>query len=599
MNRAWRGRTAVWLGFFAVALLVAACDDSPGAESSLTTSPTTTAAPQPVTSAPTTTTLAETTTTPAPNLKPTGGEAVIGLTRDQEPPTLNPFQPGGDKLVVAMIGQAYLTGVYDIDGVTLELVPEVVTELPSVDNGGVVINEDGSMTVQYTIREEARWADGTPISGDDFEFTLQTILDPNLPINKDVYQDIVGYEAGRKSFRFTLVAPTVRYELLFGTILPKHDVEGSDFENDWNDSIWVSGGPFVFESWEKGQAIRLVRNENYWKIDEESGLDLPFLDGLRFQFVEDNESLVARFKGRILDVVRPPNSAIPELHELEAEGIVVEALSGTLWEHLNFQFGPGRFERNPASANENVDYRRAVAHAIDRQRIVDELVGEGAVPLQSFVGQYIPVAPEMTWEKYGYDVALAREYAIAAWTDLGVEQLTTVFTTTSNVDERVRISELLAEMMAEVGIVYENQLEISQLFFDETLRAGTWDLGQWAWNGGPGFSGLLGVLNEFDPAAAPGVGFNYYRWGTEESSVVNEFTERYSEILAALSSSIDPDVVEPLAREAEGILADQVVIIPLYARIDAAAVWADTIGGFKHNPTAATLTWNVEDWYHL
>ena len=54
-------------------------------------------------------------------------------------------------------------GVQEIDGFTLELIPELVTELPTVDNGGVVVNDDGTMTVSYTIRDEAVWSDGTPI----------------------------------------------------------------------------------------------------------------------------------------------------------------------------------------------------------------------------------------------------------------------------------------------------------------------------------------------------------------------------------------------------------------------------------------------------
>ncbi len=38
-------------------------------------------------------------------------------------------------------------------------------------------------------------------------------------------------------------------------------------------------------------------------------------------------------------------------------------------------------------------------------------------------------------------------------------------------------------------------------------------------------------------------------------------------------------------------------MFPLYARLVTAAVWEDTIGGFKHNPTQAGHTWNIEDWY--
>ena len=51
---------------------------------------------------------------------------------DQEPPTLNSFVPGGDNFIVSIIGQSYYAGVQEIDGFTLELMPELVTELPTV-----------------------------------------------------------------------------------------------------------------------------------------------------------------------------------------------------------------------------------------------------------------------------------------------------------------------------------------------------------------------------------------------------------------------------------------------------------------------------------
>ena len=105
-------------------------------------------------------------------------------------------------------------------GDTLDLIPEVVVELPTVANEGVVLNEDGTMTVSYEIRPDAMWADGEPITGSDFQFTLETIMDPSLPINKSVYKDIVDFEAGERTFTYTLNLPTLQYELLFDVLIP-------------------------------------------------------------------------------------------------------------------------------------------------------------------------------------------------------------------------------------------------------------------------------------------------------------------------------------------------------------------------------------------
>jgi peptide/nickel transport system substrate-binding protein len=554
----------------------------------------------------------------SPAGKPYGGEAIMG--NEQEPPTLNSFAPGGDNFIVALLGQAYWTGVQDIDGYTLEFIPEVVTELPTVANGGLTINEDGTETVRYTIRDEAMWADGVPISGDDFMFTYDTIVNPDLPIFRSIYVDILpeSVVAGPKTFEYTLAAPTVQTELLFGTLIPKHDVEGTDFINDWNDTMWVSGGPFEFDQWQKGEFIRLTRNANYWKTDAVTGQQLPYLDSVIFRFIPETASLITAFKAREIDIVSPSPSieAIEDLQSLEPAGAEVEVLSGPIWEHLNFQFGENRLLKNPGSYNEFIEYRHAVAHTIDRRKIVDEILKGQVRPLESYVEPFSPTLSQNAWAQYDYNpdkaIALLVELCARDDTDCDANPVTTVFSTTSNNDARVTLSQLFVEMFEDVGIIYEIQLEDSSLFFGETLDFGNWDLAEWAWVGSPGFSGLVAINDIFDPGGAPPGGQNFYRWGTPavdgqdpegfnqgESAVIDEFTARFAELRDELNATVDERELVALINEAEGLIADQAVIIPLYGRLDPGAVWADELGGYKHNPSQAGDTWNVEEWYRV
>ncbi|MFV1971594.1 MAG: hypothetical protein ACC683_11410, partial [Acidimicrobiia bacterium] len=160
-------------------------------------------------------------------------------------------------------------------------------------------------------------------------------------------------------------------------------------------------------------------------------------------------------------------------------------------------------------------------------------------------------------------------------------------------------------------------LQDSSVFFGEWLDAGTWDLGEWAWVGSPGLSGLVGVHDVFDPEGPPPIGQNYYRWGTSElddseyeddnaiyadsneSSVQDAASARFAVVRDEMNATVDPAELLALIQEAEQILADNLVIFPLYARLVAAAVWADEIGGFKHNPTQAGHTWNIENWWRV
>ena len=352
-------------------LLVAACTPATDSDTTATTA--------------SSGTTASTTTTALSGIPQAGGSAVVGET--DEPVTLNTFLPGGNSLIANVVGQAYSAGVQEISGYTLELVPELVNDLPTTANGGVVLNDDGTMTVHYQIRPDAVWDDEMPVTGADFQFTYETIVDESLPIARTNYEDIVDTTFGEKTFSFTMAAPTVRYELMFGEIIPEHAVAGSNFEADWNDTRWPSAGPFVFDKWVKGESLTVLRNDNYWKLDSETGARLPHLDGVTFVFLEDSELAVDAFVARDVDIINPdPTSGtIDVLMALEPSGAEVEVLSGPFWEHVNFQFGPGRIGENPSSCNEYLEMRLAVAQTIDRAALTDALFDGQVAPFPRVV----------------------------------------------------------------------------------------------------------------------------------------------------------------------------------------------------------------------
>ena len=590
----------MWMvGLLAFALVAAACGDS-DSETTTTASTgdttATTAGPAETTAPPTT---APPTTTTASNLKPVGGTVVTS--NAQEPPTLNSFVPGGDNFIVSIVGNGYARGVQRVSGFDQTYIPDLVTELPTVANGGVVLNDDGTMTVSYTILDEAKWSDGTDLTGDDFQFTLDTIMRDDLPVSKAQYEDIVSTEVGTKTFSYTMAAPTTLFETMFSEIIPKHAIEGSNFLEDWNTTRWPSNGPFVFSEWQPGEFIRLTRNPNYFLNDPETGQALPYLDEVIIQFIPDTEAELNAFRARETDVVQPdPDTGlIQELQSLTPDGAVVEVLSGPIWEHLNFQFGPNN--RNPESFNEYLDFRKAVAHAIDKDLIVDEILAGQVEPLTSWVEAYNPLISNSPWAQYDYDPETAAAYLAdaceAAGRDCAANPVKVIFSTTSNNTARARLAELFNEFFTAIGIDYETDLEDSSLYFGDTLNGGTFDLGEWAWLGSPGLSGVVGILDIWDPENPCPEGDNCYQWGTEGSSVIDDNTARFAVLRDEANASVDEDFLVGLIQEAEQILADQVVLVPLYARLTVAAAWADEVGGFKHHPTSQGYTWNMEYWY--
>jgi ABC-type transport system substrate-binding protein len=313
-------------------------------------------------------------------------------------------------------------------------------------------------------------------------------MDPVYGLDRSGYEDIVpgSVVVGEKSFRFVLSRPSLVVESLFSVLLPAHVVAGTDLMADWNDRMWVSGGPFQFESWTPAteedlfSTIILTRNDAYWKVDGDTGQQLPFLDRVVFRFVGDVDTLVAEFEARRLDVITPGADAAILDHLAALEGVVVDVVGNGQWEHLSFQFGQGRLTRNPGSYNSHLEFRRAVAHAVDRDRVAAELFGSWGVGMDSYVEAFTPGWSQAAWAQYDYDPDAARtalaELCAKPDIDCTTNPPTVVFTAQS-ADLRIRLSEILEPMFTEVGIAFRAELDPALVFFGSTLDFGRYDLG--------------------------------------------------------------------------------------------------------------------------
>src|SRR3990170_904184 len=155
--------------------------------------------------------------------------------------------------------------------------PNIAAALPE-------ITED-PFTLTYTIKDEAVWSDNTPITAEDFEFTWETYIGPDNDVaSRDGYDDIDSAEiVDDKTITFTFKDAYAGWRDLFNPLLPKHALEGENFNKVWNKG-WVDkegnaigSGPFLFESYNKGADLTLVPNDNWW------GEGGPYVDEIVFR----------------------------------------------------------------------------------------------------------------------------------------------------------------------------------------------------------------------------------------------------------------------------------------------------------------------------
>ena len=531
-----------------------------------------------------------------------GGEAVVGLAGLGSPRTLNPLLDGPDTALLDLLAPAVFATGWSVDPVTGAPVGDVLEAVPTVENGLVVDNGDGTIDVTVRVVDGARWSDGTPITATDLEFTYRLAIDPSLPIRRDVrsrFERIVpgSLQAEGRTVRFRMEAsPDV--ELLWSVIVPRHQVEGTAFASDWNDTMWAAAGPFRFSQWERGQFLELTRNPSYWKVTASEGAPLPFLDRIVLRFFEAADRgvvdprVIEAFQSGTLDVVWFEGRG----EEYVADGAEVVTAPSGAFEFLAFQFGPGN--RNAQSLNRYLQYRQAVATAIDVDLVGTE---RGTAGLRSVMAMLAPGAQGGAWARYDFDPDAIPGLLFDVEEASGVDTFAgggprLVLTVDATDPAMVSTGGMVVESLGANGFSAELQLEPPSELFGPTLDNGTWDVALLRLADVPGTSDAVAFAELYDPDGLPFVGTNYFRWGTLDSTVRDAATERYRDILDRLGATADAAERLALLEEAESVLAEEAVLIPLVVsgRVGL-ATWPGAIVGPELSAAGGPL-WDVEVW---
>jgi peptide/nickel transport system substrate-binding protein len=229
------------------------------------------------------------------------------------------------------------------------------------------VSPDGLEYV-FRLQDNVKWHDGRPFTADDVIFSVMTFNREIAPRLRGVLSGIAEATApDTHTVRFVLKQAFQPFLLCFDTtalpIVAKHIYEGTDFRANPANSRPIGTGPFKFVEWQRGNFVRMERNEDYWKPGQ------PYLDGILWRVIPDGQSRrLAIQSGQVMmstatDIEPFDIPALRQAPNLDVTTKGWEYFSPLFWYEPNHRVKPFDDKR----------VRQAMSMALDRNFIVNRL----------------------------------------------------------------------------------------------------------------------------------------------------------------------------------------------------------------------------------
>ena len=164
---------------------------------------------------------------------------------------------------------------------------------------------DDRSSVEFTLRPEAKFSDGTPITVDDVIFSLGLLRDHGRPNHRSYYKKVTSVEqTGERKVKFTFDSSGDReMPLIIGlmTILPKHRIDPEQFEKTTLVPP-IGSGPYTLAVVDPGKSVTYRRDKNYWGRDLPINRGLWNFDTIRYDYYRDGNTHFEAFKKGLYDV---------------------------------------------------------------------------------------------------------------------------------------------------------------------------------------------------------------------------------------------------------------------------------------------------------
>lgn len=434
------------------------------------------------------------------------------------------------------------------------------------------ISDDGLVYTFYL--REAKWSDGSLVTADDFLFGFQRLMNPEtaakyawlqFPVkNSEAINsgkadlDILGVEAvDERTLRITLENPTPYFlgALVHYTSypIPRHiyDIHGDSWVKPEN---IVSNGPYKVSEWVPGSHVRAAINEHHY---DAAKLDI---DEVVYYVLEDESAALKRYEAGEFDILTEfPTDHIERLRAERPNELFVGPFQGLYY----YVFNHNKPEL------QDVRVREALSMAVNREIIVEKILGTGEIPAYSWVppGFANSRTPyEAKWKNMSYNEQLEHAKKLMIEAGYGPDNPLKLVLRYNTNENHKRMAIAIAGMWKPLGVQVELVNTETKVHYDDLNNNTGFDIARAGW-----------LADYNDPVnmlelLAPGNVNNYGRWSNDE----------FGALMAAAEKEIDLGKRADLFRKAEQIAIDNSAAIPIHYYISRNIV-SPKISGFENN----------------
>jgi ABC-type oligopeptide transport system substrate-binding subunit len=432
------------------------------------------------------------------------------------------------------------------------------------------ISDDG-LVYTVNLREDAVWSDGVPVVAQQYVDGVVRLLEPETAAEYAwLMYDIEGAEAFNTgetddpsvlgiaavddyTLEITLAAPTSYFEtvLPFSTFYPVRLDIVEQFGDQWTEpGNYVSNGAYLLEAWDHEAEVVLVKNPTYW------GADSVSIEKITMPIIQESATELALFENDELHVSGYPSEEVPRIVEdpVLSQELIKLPRPGVYYVGLNILRAP----------TDNLNLRKALASAIDRKSIIENVVQR---PWLTAMSCTTPprILGYQEWGTCGYtfDPDVAMGYLNDYLAEMGyadISEMPPLIFWFNRADYNEDVIEAVAAMWEEnLGITVELRTNEWAVYLDYLDQCNTskeemancevnaYRMG-WVMDYGD-------PQNQLEVVFAPSSPFQYTGWENE----------RFDELMDLAGSEFDTATREAYYMEADKILSEDVVaIIPIH-----------------------------------